>query len=67
MAKKRGKAAGRPYARLVRHERNIIELMPDKGASCRASPTSRAWRRRRLSATSSRAGAVWTRRSPASR
>lgn len=27
MAKKRGKAAGRVYARLTRHERNTLELM----------------------------------------
>ena len=32
MANKRGKAAGRTYARLARHERNTIELMLGKGA-----------------------------------
>ena len=36
IAKKRGKAASRAYARLARHERNTIELMLGKGASCRA-------------------------------
>ncbi|WP_346675688.1 helix-turn-helix domain-containing protein [Enorma phocaeensis] len=33
---RKGKAGGRAYARLARHERNTIELMLDKGASCRA-------------------------------
>ena len=37
MAAKRGrKPSERAYARLGRHERNTIELMLDKGASCRA-------------------------------
>ncbi len=33
---KRGKAGGRAYARLARHERSTIELMLDRGASRRA-------------------------------
>lgn len=34
--KRKGKAPARAYARLARHERNTIELMLDRGASCRA-------------------------------
>ena len=36
MAKKKGKAPGRSYARLTRAERNSIERMLDRGESCRA-------------------------------